>query len=157
MLTRDGLNERFEDLHRGAEMAGKDPEDVRTTLSLTCCALEDGTAARELVRQHVAFYIGGMGTYYRDNLARQGHEEVAHTVYDEWNDGDRQVALEAIDDDLLDSIAVGGTPDEARDLLGEFAAIEGVDSLSISFPRGANVEQILSTMEALAPAGAGDP
>jgi coenzyme F420-dependent oxidoreductase len=156
MLTRDGLNERFEDLHRGAEMAGKDPADVRTTLSLTCCALKHGTEARELVRQHVAFYIGGMGTYYRDNLARQGHEEVAHTVYDEWNDGDREEALAAIDDDLLDSIAVGGTPDEARDLLGEFAAIDGVDSLSISFPRGASVKQILSTMEALAPAGSGD-
>jgi coenzyme F420-dependent oxidoreductase len=151
MLTRDGLRERFEDLHRGAEMAGKDPEDVRTTLSLTCCALEDGERARDLVRQHACFYVGGMGTYYRDNLARQGHEEVAHTIYDEWNEGDRSKALAAMDDDLLDSLAVGGTPEEARDLLAEFADVDGVDSISVSFPRGASVEEILATMEALAP------
>jgi coenzyme F420-dependent oxidoreductase len=156
LLTKDGLGERFDDLYRGAEMAGKDPEDVRTTLSLTCCALEEGERARELVRQHVAFYIGGMGTYYRDNLARQGHEEVARTVYDEWNGGDREAALAAIDDSLLDSIAVGGTPEETRDLLDEFAAIRGIDSLSISFPRGAEVGDVLDTMDALAPDSAPD-
>jgi coenzyme F420-dependent oxidoreductase len=149
LLTKDGLDERFEDLHRGAELAGKDPEDVRTTLSLTCLALEDRETARELVRQHVCFYIGGMGTYYRDNLARQGHEEVARTIYDEWNDGDRETAMAAMDDDLLDALAVSGTPDEARSLLAEFEAIEGVDRVSVSFPRQATQDQILATMRAL--------
>jgi coenzyme F420-dependent oxidoreductase len=151
MLTRDGTNDRFEDLERGAELAGKDPEDVRTTLSLTCCALADGDRARELVRQHLAFYLGGMGTYYRDNLARQGHEELAHSIYDAWNDGRREEATAMIDDDLLDAMAVGGTPEYARDLLAEFEAIDGVDAVSVSFPRGANVEEILTTMETLAP------
>jgi coenzyme F420-dependent oxidoreductase len=153
MLTRDGLDERFEDLARGAELAGKDPDDVRTTLSLTCCALEDGDRARELVRQHLAFYLGGMGTYYRDNLARQGHEELAHDIYDAWNDGRREEATAMVDDDLLDSMAVAGTPDRARDLLAEFEALDGVDAVSVSFPRAADVEEILATMEALAPAG----
>jgi coenzyme F420-dependent oxidoreductase len=151
MLTRDGLTERFEDLERGAELAGKDPDEVRTTLSLTCCVLEDGDRARELVRQHLAFYLGGMGTYYRDNLARQGREELAHGIYDAWNDGRREEATAMIDDDLLDAMAVGGTPEHARDLLAEFEAVDGVDAVSISFPRGASVEEILATMEALAP------
>ena len=151
MLTRDGLDERVEDLARGAELAGKDPDEVRTTLSLTCCALEDGERARELVRQHLAFYLGGMGTYYRDNLARQGHEELANGIYDAWNDGRREEATAMIDDDLLDSLAVGGTPERARELLAEFEALDAVDVVSVSFPRGANVEEVLATMEALAP------
>ena len=151
MLTREGLNERTEDLARGAELAGKDPDDVRTTLSLTCCALEDGDQARDLVRQHLAFYLGGMGTYYRDNLARQGHEELAHGVYDAWNDGRREEATAMIDDDLLDAMAVGGTPERARDLLAEFESLDSVDAVSVSFPRAASVEEIVSTMEALAP------
>ena len=151
MLTREGLNERVEDLNRGAELAGKEPGAVRTTLSLTCCALEDGERARDLVRQHLAFYLGGMGTYYRDNLARQGHEELAHEIYDAWNDGRREEATALIDDDLLDSLAVGGTPERARELLAEFEALEAVDVASVSFPRGASVEEILATMEALAP------
>ena len=151
MLTREGLNERTEDLARGTELAGKDPDDVRTTLSLTCCALEDGDQARDLVRQHLAFYLGGMGTYYRDNLARQGHEELAHGVYDAWNDGRREEATAMIDDDLLDAMAVGGTPERARDLLAEFESLDSVDAVSVSFPRAASVEEIVSTMEALAP------
>jgi coenzyme F420-dependent oxidoreductase len=152
MLTREGLRDRFEDLHRGVELAGKRPGDVRTTLSLTCLALPDGERAREKVRQHVCFYIGGMGTYYRDNLARQGHEEVAHTIYDEWNGGDREAALAAMDDDLLDSLAVSGTPEEARRLLAEFEDVDGVDRVSVSFPREGTQEEILATMEALSPA-----
>jgi coenzyme F420-dependent oxidoreductase len=151
MLTREGLSERLEDLERGAELAGREPGEVRTTLSLTCCALEDGERARDLVRQHVAFYIGGMGTYYRDNLARQGHEELAHGIYDAWNDDRRGEAVSLIDDDLLDSLAVGGTPERARELLAEFETLDGVDVASVSFPRGADVEEIVATMEALAP------
>jgi coenzyme F420-dependent oxidoreductase len=151
MLTREGLSERLEDLERGSELAGREPGEVRTTLSLTCCALEDGERARDLVRQHVAFYIGGMGTYYRDNLARQGHEELAHGIYDAWNDDRRGEAVSLIDDDLLDSLAVGGTPERARELLAEFETLDGVDVASVSFPRGADVEEIVATMEALAP------
>jgi coenzyme F420-dependent oxidoreductase len=151
LLTPDGLADRHENLVRGAELADRDPDEVRTTLSLTCCALEDGERARELVRQHVAFYLGGMGTYYRDNLARQGHESVANEVYDAWNDGRREEATALVDDDLLDSLAVGGTPGRARELLAGFETLESVDVVSVSFPRGASVEQILATMEALAP------
>jgi coenzyme F420-dependent oxidoreductase len=151
MLTRDGLQDRLEDLARGAELGGRSVDDVRVTLSLTCAALDDRDRARELVRQHSAFYIGGMGTYYRDNLARQGHEETAHAVYDAWQAGDHGEAMAAIDDDLLDSLAVAGTPEEAREMLKSFQAIDGVDAASVSFPRGADQEEILATVEALAP------
>lgn len=151
LFTQDGLADRLEDLERGAELAGKSLDDVKVTLSLTCAALEDRERARQLVRQHVAFYVGGMGTYYRDNLARQGHEDVAETVHEKWNDGDREAAMAALDDDLLDSIAVAGTPAEARDHVEEFAGIEGVDAINVSFPRGADLDEVDETMEALAP------
>ena len=151
MLTPEGLEDRIEDIERGADLGDRDPEDVRVTLSLTCAALEDRERARDIVRQHTAFYVGGMGTFYRDNLARQGYEEVAETVYDEWNGGDRQKALDAIDDDLLDELAVAGTPEEARDRLGSFETLDGVDAVSVSFPREASREEIDATIDALAP------
>ncbi|MWG33572.1 TIGR04024 family LLM class F420-dependent oxidoreductase [Halomarina oriensis] len=151
MLTEEGLADRLADLERGAALGDRDPDDVRVTLSLTCAALEDRERARDIVRQHSAFYVGGMGTFYRDNLARQGYQEVANTVYDEWNDGDREEALAAIDDDLLDELAVAGTPEEARERLDGFAAMDGVDAVSVSFPRAATVEEIDTTIEALAP------
>ncbi|MFC7236260.1 TIGR04024 family LLM class F420-dependent oxidoreductase [Halosegnis marinus] len=150
MFTRDGLRERHDDLLAGAEMGDAD-DRPRTTMSLTCAALEDRERAREIVRQHTAFYLGGMGTYYRDSLARQGHEETAHAVHDAWQAGDHGEAVAAIDDDLLDSLAVAGTPDEAREQLRDWEAMDEVDAVSVSFPREATVEEIRATTEALAP------
>ncbi|WP_435077193.1 TIGR04024 family LLM class F420-dependent oxidoreductase [Halococcus sp. AFM35] len=151
MLTREGVRERLNDLRRGADLADRDPDDVRVTLSLTCAALENGERARESVRQHLAFYVGGMGTFYRDSLARSGHEATAEEIYDYWQAGEREAAMAAIDDELLDAIAVAGTPEHARERFGRFAAIDGVDTVSVSFPRDASREEIEATTAALAP------
>ena len=153
LSTPDSLRERLGDLERGAELGGRDPDDVRTTLALTCAALEDGERARDLVRQHTAFYVGGMGTFYRDSLARQGHEAVANAVYDNWQAGNHAQAVAALEDSLLDDLAPAGTPEEARETLAEFANVDGVDAISVSFPRGASLEEIDETMAALSPDG----
>jgi coenzyme F420-dependent oxidoreductase len=151
MVTREGFRERYEDLARGADLADRDVDDLRTTLSLTCAALEDGDRAREIVRQHVAFYVGSMGTFYRDSLVRQGHEAVAEEIYEEWQAGDPEAATAALDDDLLDDLAVAGTPERARERLAEWEALEGVDAVSVSFPREATVAEIETTIDALSP------
>lgn len=151
MFTPSGLEDRLEDLARGAELGDRDPDDLGVTLSVPCCVGSDGDRARRLVRQHVAFYVGGMGTFYRDALARQGFEDRAHAIYDAWNEGDREAALAALDDDLLDRIAACGTPAEARESLAEFDRIDGVDAVAVSFPRAASLDDIDRTMTELAP------
>jgi coenzyme F420-dependent oxidoreductase len=151
MLTREGIHDRLDDLRHGADLADRDPEDVRVTLSLTCAALDDGERARESVRQHLAFYVGGMGTFYRDSLARSGHEETAAEIYEHWQAGNREAAMAAIDDELLDAIAVAGTPEQARERFERFAAIDGIDAVSVSFPRDGTIEEIGATIETLAP------
>jgi len=151
MLTRAGFEDRLADLRRGTDLGGRDEDDVRVMRTLGCCALSDGERARELARQHLAFYLGGMGTFYRDSLTRQGHEDVARTVAQRWATGDREGATAAIADDLLDELSATGTPDRARELLARWEATEGVDAVSVSFPRGATLEAIDETMTALAP------
>ncbi|QLD84578.1 TIGR04024 family LLM class F420-dependent oxidoreductase [Natronomonas halophila] len=151
MLTAEGIQDRLEDFNRGSEMGDRDRSEQRVNLSLTCCALDDAEEAKRLVKAHTCFYIGGMGTFYRDNLARQGHEDVANEVYDNWQEGDREAAMAAMPDDLLEDLAVWGTPEEARERFERFADIDGPDAVSVSFPRGADLEQIERTMDALAP------
>jgi alkanesulfonate monooxygenase SsuD/methylene tetrahydromethanopterin reductase-like flavin-dependent oxidoreductase (luciferase family) len=114
-------------------------------------ALEDRERAREAVKQHVAFYVGAMGTYYRDNLARQGYEGLAHGIYDDWQAGNPGEAMARIDEEFLDTIAVGGTPDECRERVAEWESMDCVDRVSVSFPRDASVDEIIATVEALAP------
>jgi coenzyme F420-dependent oxidoreductase len=151
MLTEDGLADRYEDFRHGRELADKDPDSGQVTLSLTCMALEDRERAREAVKQHVAFYVGAMGSYYRDSLSRQGYEELAHGIYDDWQAGNPGEAMARIDEDFLDTIAVGGTPDECRERVAEWEAMDCVDRVSVSFPRDASVDEIIATVEALAP------
>ncbi len=151
MLSPEGLADRLDDFHRGADLAGKDPADLRVTLSLTCCALDDGERARRLAREHLAFYVGAMGTYYRDSLARQGFETEANEIAARWGSGDQDGAVEAISDDLLDTFGAAGTPEHARAIVEEFESIDGVDAVAVSFPRGADGATITETIETLAP------
>ncbi|WP_129117072.1 TIGR04024 family LLM class F420-dependent oxidoreductase [Halegenticoccus tardaugens] len=151
MLTPDGLRERLGDLERGAELGGRRPEDVRTMLTVTACAREDGDRARELLRQHLAFYLGGMGTFYRDALARQGYDKRATGIHDAWQSGDRRRAMDLIDDDLLRRLGVGGTPAEVREGIETFAGIDGVDAVAVSFPREIDADDALETLDALDP------
>jgi len=151
MLTRDGMAERLADLRRGADLGGRDPDDVRVMRTLGCLALPDGERARDLARQHLAFYVGGMGTFYRESLARQGYEDVAHEVAQRWGSGEREAATAAVTDELLDELAAVGTAEQTRERLEGWEAVDGVDAVSVSFPRGASHEEMVATMEALAP------
>lgn len=151
MFTPDGLAERMEDLRRGAELGDRSPDDLRVNLSLNCCALEDGERARELGREHAAFYIGAMGTFYRDALARQGYEDEANEIATAWTTGNRERALDVLDDEMLDDLSACGTPEHVREQVEKFAAVDGLDAISVGFPRGASPEEIESTIEALAP------
>ena len=59
--------------------------------------------------------------------------------------------MAAFPDDLLEQLAVWGTPGSARDHFERFTGIEGIEAVSVSFPRGADLTEIESTMRALAP------
>lgn len=151
LFTPEAMRDRLEDFDRGVEMGDGDRADKDVTLSLTCAALEDGEHARHLTKQHSAFYVGAMGTYYRDSLARQGYEDEAHQIAANWMNGDREAALEVFTDEMLDAFTAAGTPERARAELAKFADIDGVDNVSVGFPRAASREEIHDTLEALAP------
>ncbi|WP_254545956.1 TIGR04024 family LLM class F420-dependent oxidoreductase [Halomarina pelagica] len=152
LFTPDGLRERLGDLRRGVELGGRAPDDLRVALTLRCCALEDGDRAREVARGQVAFMIAAYGPYYRESVASQGHEAVTDEIRDLWREGEREAAVEALPDDLLDDLVAAGTPEEVRATVERFASIDGLDAVRVgSFGRLSHEER-LATMEALAPA-----
>lgn len=151
LQTPAGLSDRMDDFRRGADLGDRDPDGQRVMATLTCCALEDRERARYLAREHVAFYVGAMGTFYRDVLERQGYGETATDVADLWGDGDREEAVDRIGDDLVDDLTAAGHPGECRERLQEFEAVEGVDAVAVGFPRAADRDEMLATVEALSP------
>ena len=151
VFSPEGIEERLEDLERGVELGDRDRDDVTVTLSLTAAALEDGERARELARGHLAFYVGAMGTYYRDSLARQGYEDEAFAIAEAVANRNSAAVEEIVDDELLETFGLSGTPTEARERIERWEAIEGVDEIAIGFPRSATREEIEATIDALAP------
>lgn len=151
MATPEGLPQRLENLRRGADFGGRNPEDVRVMLEIPCCVLEDGERARWLARHHTAFYVGAMGTDYRDGLARQGYEESAKEIAGHWANNDKDSAMSAISDELLDEVAIAGTPNRVQGLLDTWQDVDGLDAHAVVFPVAAEPEEIETTIDALAP------
>jgi len=150
MFTPDGLHERLEDLERGSNLGSRDPEAVRTSFILRCCAMENGEQARNIARNHLAFVIGAYGPYYRKSLERQGYSNVTEKLQELWESGQRDRMADALPDSLLDELAAAGTPSEVKKKYADFAAIEGVDAVRVGFFDGQPVENQLKTMEVLA-------
>jgi len=150
LFSPDGLRQRLVDFERGADLGDRDPTDARVAATVPVCALEDSERARTLASQHIAFYVGAMGEYYRNSVAEQGHEDVAQEIYDFWQAGDRGDAIAITHDRLLDPYAAAGTPDEVRAQLDDFA-VDGVDALTVYVPARAEPDEIEATLSAVAP------
>lgn len=152
LFTPDGLRDRLADLRRGAELADRNPDDLRTSVLLRACAMEDGERARQLGRQHVAFMISLYGPFYRQSIAEQGYGDMVETVRGHWLDGDQDGAIAAVEDDVLDGLVACGTPETVNGIIDEFAAIDDCDAVRIGWVGPADESAIRSTMKAVAPA-----
>ena len=133
-----------EPLVRGARSRDRDPDAIETMPSVTTCVLEDGERARERCRETIAFYVGAMGEYHGNALARHGYEAAVERIRDHWDDDEYDAARDAIDDDLLDEVALAGTPAHAREWL---AAREGeIDGLVTVPSTRATTDEIRETI-----------
>ncbi|MFB6169758.1 MAG: TIGR04024 family LLM class F420-dependent oxidoreductase [Haloarculaceae archaeon] len=151
LFTPDGLRDRLEDLERGADLGDRSTDDVRVAPILRCCALEDREKARDIARQAVAFLIGAYGPYYRKSVERQGWEEVAASIREAWEAGERERMAEELPDELLDELAAAGTPAEVREKVESYGAIEGVDAVRVGFFPRQSMDAKYATLEALEP------
>ena len=106
-----------------------------------------------MARAHIAFYAGGMGTFYNRMLQRFGWAEGAERISREWarpNREGRRAAATAVTDEMLDSTSAVGSPEHARERL-EAAYAAGVTLPVLMFPFGADAALMGDTLEALAP------
>ena len=149
-LSRRRIEEFKAPLIEGAKAAGRDPATIELAPYIITCVADDPTAARELVRRHVAYYAGGMGVYYNQLVARYGYQEEAARIKEAWSRGDRAAAAQMVTDELLDDVAISGTAEQARAALDAYRA-GGVTLPIVSFAHGASADMIRQTIEALAP------
>jgi F420-dependent oxidoreductase-like protein len=82
---------------------------------------DDLEKARMPIKMNLALYIGGMGArdknFYNDYCKRLGYEEAAVTIQDAFLSGDRGTAVNAVPDELVDSMNLIGPADRIKDRL----------------------------------------
>jgi F420-dependent oxidoreductase-like protein len=113
-----------EPLRKGFEKAGngKGPGngfDVAPVVSVEIGP--DVDACRLPVKQRIALYIGGMGhvkaNFSNQLIRRFGYEAEAVEIQERFLGGDREGAVQAVPDELIDDVALCGPPERIEELL----------------------------------------
>jgi F420-dependent oxidoreductase-like protein len=128
--------------------AGRERASFTIAPFLPVLVTDDEAAARAVLRRHLAFYIGGMGRFYREAVARHGFAGAAEAVRRSWEERDRDAAAAAITDELLDAFAIVGDAQRCRARLDVYRA-SGADLPVLALPGDVSVADAERTVHAL--------
>jgi probable F420-dependent oxidoreductase len=115
-------------LSRGLRDSGRLREDFELCLSVCCAVDRDVPAARRAAAATIAFYAT-VNTY--EPLFARFPREVA-AIRDALLTGDQQRMVDAVSDEMVDTLAVAGPPDEVKRKVGAYAQL--ADSICLSPP-----------------------
>ena len=146
----DGLASMGEEVAAGAKAAGRDPDALEVAPYILACLSGDPEMGRRLVRCHLAYYIGGMGTFYFNLMQRSGFGVEAEAVQAAWKRVDRAGAAERVSDAMLDALSLTGDRAACDTQLDCFRSA-GATLPILMPPRGATPAIIRRTIELLAP------
>lgn len=85
---------------------GRDASRIEVAPFVNVVVSDDMARARNQARLPLAYYVGGMGDYYHASLSRLGFGDEADRVRELWQAGRRKDAMAAINDEMVDSIAI---------------------------------------------------
>ncbi|OLS23115.1 MAG: 5,10-methylenetetrahydromethanopterin reductase [Candidatus Heimdallarchaeota archaeon LC_3] len=148
-MTPESLPKMMESINKGLNKANKSRNSFTIAPAMIVAASDD-PSVRDLARGHIAYYVGGMGDFYYNLMVRQGYKEVADKIQTAWKNKERKKAAEIISDELIDDLAVVGTPEEVKQKLDLWRAL-GIDLPLISLPYGTPFSIAMETLQSLAP------
>jgi alkanesulfonate monooxygenase SsuD/methylene tetrahydromethanopterin reductase-like flavin-dependent oxidoreductase (luciferase family) len=128
--------------------AGRERASFTVAPLIPVLVSDDEAAARAVLRRHLAFYIGGMGRFYRETVARHGFGEAAEEVRRLWDARQRDAAAEAVTDALLDAFVVVGDARRCRARLDDYRAA-GADLPVVALPGDVTLADAERTVRAL--------
>ena len=146
----EGLASMGQEVAAGAKAAGRDPAAVEVAPYILTCLSDDPGAGRRLARRHLAYYIGGMGTFYFNLMQRSGFGLEAEAIQTAWQRGDRAGAAEQVSDAMLEQLSLTGDQASCMTQLDRLQSA-GATLPVLMPPRGATAAMVRRTIELLAP------
>jgi len=122
-------------LRAGAQRSGRSLEDFEIAPSVNLLISDDVAAARDAVRPLIALYVGGMGSrdqnFYNRLVSRHGFADEAREIQALYLAGERQAAIAAVPDRLIDEVSLCGSADSVRERVAAYRAA-GVGTLGVA-------------------------
>jgi F420-dependent oxidoreductase-like protein len=146
----DKLGEGRAWIGEGAKRAGRDPSSI-VTAPLTTALPMGGEAGKDMARQIVAFYIGGMGDYYIELLTRFGFAEECKKIAALYQDKTtRAEAAGAVTNRMIEALTITGDPSECVEEIRRRRSF-GADMPILNLPTGMPWEIVEGFIRAMAP------
>ncbi len=121
----------------GAAKAGRSPSEIVTAPFTTVIPIP-GKAASKRARDLIAFYVGGMGDYYKELLSGFGYAAECDEIERLYRDrSTRAQAAGAVTDEMIEALTISGDPLHCRRELGrrrEMGASEPLVNLPPGLP-----------------------
>lgn len=119
LFPKDALPRMMEHIKAGADRAGKKMEDLEIVCRHQVIVSDDRDEARNFIRRGFAPYYAT--PVYNAFLSWAGYEDVAAEIREGWAAKDRDKTTGALNDKLVDDIAILGSMEECHDRIRELA------------------------------------
>jgi alkanesulfonate monooxygenase SsuD/methylene tetrahydromethanopterin reductase-like flavin-dependent oxidoreductase (luciferase family) len=117
--TSSAIARAVEHVAIGARRAGRQPATVDVASLIPCVVAETVAEARAAMRPAVGLYAGFFPRYNR-LLAEAGFGDAVRTIKNAFDRGGRDAAAAVVPDELIDAVALAGTPGTCRDRLADY-------------------------------------
>ncbi len=132
----------------GARKAGRELTDIDLQVGGSVSISDDIEGLIKNRKAGMAFQLGAMGSathnFYNDAFKRQGYQEAAIKVQKLWIAGQRQLAIEAVPDEMVMRTNLFGTPDMIKARMRAYKQA-GISTLRLD-PLGDTLQQRLDTL-----------
>jgi F420-dependent oxidoreductase-like protein len=103
----------------GCAAAGRELHEIEIAPFINTIVADDSLNPGKRARLPLAYYIGGMGDFYRDSISRLGFAEEAGKIHRLWQTGRRKEAINSVTEAMVDALAICGPLEECRRRLDE--------------------------------------
>jgi alkanesulfonate monooxygenase SsuD/methylene tetrahydromethanopterin reductase-like flavin-dependent oxidoreductase (luciferase family) len=116
---------------RGAERAGRSLADLDVGVLVSTAVSDDRAQAIRWAKHQLAFYAG-VATYFEAVMRSHGFGADYEKVRDAFHAGDPFGAIELVTDEMVEELALAGTPDDVRSRLARYEGV--VDFVMVYAP-----------------------
>jgi coenzyme F420-dependent oxidoreductase len=138
------------ELVKGAEKTGRTLDNIVVSPYIPAAVTKDENLAEDVIKEYIAYYVGGMGTFYHQAMVRYGFKSEADGIVQAWSGGDKSAAIKNVTREMVDSFTICGNSESGRLKIDQYLK-NGADLPVILFPPKASRELVRQTIEGLAP------